>query len=128
MDTLSLDLRRRIVSAYDQGEGIRDEIALRFRVSLEGTSGLGVFFQTGVLRCEKKRHWPSCLLCSGLFSLRCAEIGSFGGFLGAFSGFEHPLRVLSHALANQTGVADHVVDQVAEVVVLGGSFQSDTST
>ena len=34
MATLSLDLRERIVSAYDKGEGTRDEIARRFRVSL----------------------------------------------------------------------------------------------
>ena len=34
METLSLDLRERIVSAYDKGEGTRDEIARRFRVSL----------------------------------------------------------------------------------------------
>ena len=34
MATLSLDLRERIVSSYDKGEGTRDEIARRFRVSL----------------------------------------------------------------------------------------------
>jgi transposase len=34
MATLSLDLRERIVSSYDKGEGTRDEIAERFRVSL----------------------------------------------------------------------------------------------
>ncbi|MCX6850072.1 MAG: helix-turn-helix domain-containing protein [Verrucomicrobia bacterium] len=34
MATLSLDLRERIVIAYDKGEGTRDEIARRFRVSL----------------------------------------------------------------------------------------------
>ena len=34
MATLSLDLRERIVSAYDDGEGTREEIAKRFRVSL----------------------------------------------------------------------------------------------
>lgn len=34
MATLSLDLRERIVSAYDKSEGTRDEIARRFRVSL----------------------------------------------------------------------------------------------
>ena len=34
MATLSFDLRERIVSAYDKGEGTRDEIARRFRVSL----------------------------------------------------------------------------------------------
>ena|SRR5271156_2762047 len=34
MRTLSLDLRERILSSYDNGEGTRDEIAHRFRVSL----------------------------------------------------------------------------------------------
>jgi len=34
MKTLSLDLRERIVSAYDQQQGTREEIAKRFRVSL----------------------------------------------------------------------------------------------
>jgi transposase len=34
MRTLSLDLRERILSAYDSKEGTRDEIAARFRVSL----------------------------------------------------------------------------------------------
>jgi len=34
MRTLSLDLRERIVSSYDHGEGTREEIAHRFRVSL----------------------------------------------------------------------------------------------
>lgn len=34
MATLSLDLRERIVGAYDRGEGTRDEVALRFGVSL----------------------------------------------------------------------------------------------
>jgi transposase len=32
--TLSLDLRERILAAYDEGEGTRDDIAKRFRVSL----------------------------------------------------------------------------------------------
>lgn len=32
--TISLDLRERIIAAYDGGEGTRDEIARRFRVSL----------------------------------------------------------------------------------------------
>jgi len=32
--TLSLNLRQRIVSAYDKGEGTRDEVAQRFRVPL----------------------------------------------------------------------------------------------
>jgi transposase len=34
MRTLSLDLRERILAAYDQKEGTREEIAHRFRVSL----------------------------------------------------------------------------------------------
>jgi transposase len=32
--TISLDLRERLVAAYDQKEGNRDEVARRFRVSL----------------------------------------------------------------------------------------------
>lgn len=34
MKTLSLDLRERILTAYDQEEGTREEVAQRFRVSL----------------------------------------------------------------------------------------------
>jgi transposase len=34
MRTLSLDLRERILSSYDNGEGTRPEVAHRFRVSL----------------------------------------------------------------------------------------------
>ena len=34
MATFSLDLRERIVTSYDKGEGTREEIAQRFRVSL----------------------------------------------------------------------------------------------
>ena len=34
MATLSLDLRERILACYDSGEGTRDQIARRFRVSL----------------------------------------------------------------------------------------------
>jgi len=34
MKTLSLDLRERIVSAYDERQGTREEVAKRFRVSL----------------------------------------------------------------------------------------------
>lgn len=34
MKTLSLDLRERIVEAYDAEQGTREEIAVRFRVSL----------------------------------------------------------------------------------------------
>jgi transposase-like protein len=32
--TISLDLRERILAAYDQKEGTREEVARRFRVSL----------------------------------------------------------------------------------------------
>lgn len=34
MATLSVDLRERILASYDNGEGTRDEVARRFRVSL----------------------------------------------------------------------------------------------
>ena len=34
MSTLSLDLRTRILAAYDSGEGTREDVARRFRVSL----------------------------------------------------------------------------------------------
>jgi transposase len=34
MATISLDLRERIVTSYDQGEGTREDIAKRYRVSL----------------------------------------------------------------------------------------------
>ena len=34
MGTLSLDLRERILASYDEGEGSREEVAQRFRVSL----------------------------------------------------------------------------------------------
>ena len=34
MKTLSLDLRERILTAYDRSEGTREEVAHRFRVSL----------------------------------------------------------------------------------------------
>jgi transposase len=34
MRTLSLDLRERILASYDQKEGTREQIALRYRVSL----------------------------------------------------------------------------------------------
>ena len=34
MKTLSLDLRERILTAYDQQEATRDAVARRFRVSL----------------------------------------------------------------------------------------------
>jgi transposase len=46
MKTLPLDLRQRIVGAYDAGQGTRDEIALRFGVS------------TGMVKklLQQKRH------------------------------------------------------------------------
>jgi transposase len=34
MQTLSMDLRERILTSYDKGEGTRDQVAHRFRVSL----------------------------------------------------------------------------------------------
>jgi transposase len=34
MKTLSMDLRERILTAYDQAQGTREEVAKRFRVSL----------------------------------------------------------------------------------------------
>jgi transposase len=34
MRTLSLDLRERILASYDHGEGTRDKVAARYRVSL----------------------------------------------------------------------------------------------
>ena len=34
MRTLSLDLRERIVASYDNGDGTRDQVATRYRVSL----------------------------------------------------------------------------------------------
>ena len=34
MKTLSLDLRERILDSYDEGDGTREEVAERFRVSL----------------------------------------------------------------------------------------------
>lgn len=34
MKTLSLDLRERIVASYDAGDGTREDVARRFRVSL----------------------------------------------------------------------------------------------
>jgi len=54
MATLSLDLRERIVSAYDQGEGTRDEIAQRFRVSLGMVKKL--LQQRRKTGCIKARH------------------------------------------------------------------------
>lgn len=54
MATLSLDLRERIVSAYDKGEGTRDEIARRFRVSLGMVKKL--LQQRRKTGCIKSRH------------------------------------------------------------------------
>ncbi|WP_395739260.1 hypothetical protein [Prosthecobacter sp.] len=54
MATLSLDLRERIVSAYDKGEGTRDEIARRFRVSLGMVKKL--LQQRSKTGCIKSRH------------------------------------------------------------------------
>lgn len=34
MATISLDLRERILAAYDRGEGTREQVAMRFSVSL----------------------------------------------------------------------------------------------
>ena len=34
METLSLDLRKRILAAYDRGDGTREQIAARYDVSL----------------------------------------------------------------------------------------------
>lgn len=52
-NTLS-DLRERIVSAYDRGEGTRDEIARRFRVSLGMVKKL--LQQRSKTGCIKSRH------------------------------------------------------------------------
>jgi len=54
MATLSVDLRERIVSAYDKGEGTRDEIARRFRVSLGMVKKL--LQQRSKTGCIKPRH------------------------------------------------------------------------
>ena len=54
MATLSLDLRERIVSAYDKGEGTRGEIARRFRVSLGMVKKL--LQQRSKTGCIKSRH------------------------------------------------------------------------
>lgn len=53
MATLSLDLRERIVGAYDRGEGTRDEVALRFGVSLGMVKKLLQRRKTGSI---KHRH------------------------------------------------------------------------
>ena len=54
MATFSLDLRERIVSAYDKGEGTRDEIAQRFGVSLGMVKKL--LQQRRKTGCIKARH------------------------------------------------------------------------
>jgi len=54
MATLSLDLRERIVSSYDKGEGTREQIALRFRVSLGMVKKL--LQQRRKTGCIKPRH------------------------------------------------------------------------
>jgi transposase len=54
MATLSLDLRERIVTAYDKGEGTREEIARRFRVSLGMVKKL--LQQRSKTGCIKPRH------------------------------------------------------------------------
>lgn len=54
MATLSLDLRERIVKAYDQGEGTQPEIARRFDVSLGMVKKL--LLQRRKTGCIKARH------------------------------------------------------------------------
>ena len=54
MATLSLDLRERILSSYDKGEGSRDEIAHRFQVSLGMVKKL--LQQRRHTGCIKPRH------------------------------------------------------------------------
>jgi transposase len=60
MGTLSMDLRERILSAYDAGEGTREDIALRFRVSLGMVKKLlqlrrsGKGIEAGYARCGRK--------------------------------------------------------------------------
>jgi transposase len=54
MATLSLDLRERILASYDNGEGTRDEIARRFRVSLGMVKKL--LQQRSRTGCIKPRH------------------------------------------------------------------------
>jgi transposase len=54
MATLSLDLRERIVRAYDKGEGTREEIAQRFSVSLGMVKKL--LQQRRQTGCIKPRH------------------------------------------------------------------------
>lgn len=54
MATLSLDLRERILASYDKGEGTRDQIARRFRVSLGMVKKL--LQQRRNTGCIKPRH------------------------------------------------------------------------
>ena len=54
MATLSIDLRERIVSSYDKGEGTREQIARRFRVSLGMVKKL--LQQRRKTGCIKPRH------------------------------------------------------------------------
>lgn len=54
MATLSLDLRERILSAYDKGRGTREEIAERFSVSLGMVKKL--LQQRKKTGCIKPRH------------------------------------------------------------------------
>jgi len=54
MATLSLDLRERILKAYDKGQGTREEIAARFDVSLGMVKKL--LQQRRKTGCIKPRH------------------------------------------------------------------------
>jgi transposase len=54
MATLSLDLRERILASYDNKEGTRDQIAVRFRVSLGMVKKL--IQQRSRTGCIKARH------------------------------------------------------------------------
>ncbi len=54
MATLSVDLRERIVGAYDKGQGTREEIARRFGVSLGMVKKL--LQQRSKTGCLKPRH------------------------------------------------------------------------
>ena len=54
MATLSVDLRERIVGAYDRGQGTREEIAQRFGVSLGMVKKL--LQQRRHTGCLKPRH------------------------------------------------------------------------
>jgi transposase len=54
MATLSLDLRQRIISTYDKGEGTREQIARRFGVSLAWSRSCSSSGAT--TGCIKPRH------------------------------------------------------------------------